>query len=291
MAKSSRQVGVQFVRYFGPLLDALRDLGGSCKPQEAVERVAANLGVSDELLNETMRSGGLRFQNQVHWARFYLARAGLMEASRRGVWSLSEVGRQTHLSDAEADEIFLTWSKLDQKNRRDTQSSPDTIDDLALSTVELADEQSENNIVDTLHGLSPKGFEQFCQRLLRESGFSEVHVTGQSGDGGIDGHGTLEINPLVSFKVLFQCKKHKNSVSSPAVRDFRGAMQGRADKGIILSTGVFTTEARREASRDGVPPIELIDGQKITELMQKLELGVTPRTIYEIDRNFFSQFE
>jgi restriction system protein len=88
-------------------------------------------------------------------------------------------------------------------------------------------------------------------------------VTGRPNDGGIDGIGILQVNPFVTFKVLFQCKRYKGSVSRAQVGDFRNAMIGRAEKGIILTTGTFTTEARREAERDGAPPVELIDGEKL----------------------------
>lgn len=145
-------------------------------------------------------------------------------------------------------------------------------------------------LAEVLKGLPAAGFERLCQRLLRESGFVEVVVTGRSGDGGIDGHGTLQITPLVSFKVLFQCKRSSSVVSPSQVRDFRGAMQSRADKGIILTTGAFTAEGHKEAYRDGVPPIELVDGQKLIEMFIRLELGLKPVTTYEIDDDFFSSF-
>jgi restriction system protein len=145
--------------------------------------------------------------------------------------------------------------------------------------------------LDRLLQLPPSGFERLAQRLLREAGFTQVIVTGSTGDGGIDGYGTLQVNPLVSFKVLFQCKRYTKSVSPSHVRDFRGAMSGRADKGIIITTGTFTAEARREATRDGVPPIKLIDGEKLVEMLANLELGLRPVTTYEIDTGFFKEFE
>ena len=77
---------------------------------------------------------------------------------------------------------------------------------------------------------------------------------------------------------------------SPQVRDFRDAMAGRADKGIILTTGTFTTEARREASRDGVPPIELIDGEKLVKMLENLELGLKPVRSFEVDHAYFAKF-
>lgn len=138
--------------------------------------------------------------------------------------------------------------------------------------------------------LPAAGFEQLCRRVLREAGFVQVTVTGRSGDQGIDGYGTLQMNRLVSFQVVFQCKRYKESVSPSQVRDFRGAMAGRADKGMIITTGTFTAEARREATRDGVPPIELIDGDKLIQLLESLELGLKKVTTYEIDVPFLNEF-
>jgi restriction system protein len=139
--------------------------------------------------------------------------------------------------------------------------------------------------------LPPQGFERLCQRLLRESGFQQVKVTGRSGDGGIDGIGILQINPFVSFKVLFQCKRYVGAVGAPQIRDFRGAMMGRADKGLILTTGTFTADAQTEAVRDGAPPVELVDGQGLVTLLEQLELGLVPRTTYEVDFRFFEEFK
>jgi restriction system protein len=142
-----------------------------------------------------------------------------------------------------------------------------------------------------LRNLPAAGFERFARRLLRESDFEEVTVTGRSGDGGIDGVGILQVNALVSFKVLFQRKKYSGAVTAGHVRDFRGAMQGRADKGIILTTGTFTADVKREAVRDGVPPIELVDAEKLVPMLEKLELGLRPVKAFTIDEGFFEEFE
>lgn len=152
-------------------------------------------------------------------------------------------------------------------------------------------ERLQRDVLGVLLALPPAGFERLSQRLLREAGFTQVIVTGQSGDGGIDGFGTLQVNPLVSFKVLFQCKRYAKSVPPSQVRDFRGAMSGRADKGIIITTGSFTAEARREATRDGAPPIELIDGEKLLDMLEKLELGLKAVTTYEVEHAFFNEFK
>lgn len=106
-------------------------------------------------------------------------------------------------------------------------------------------------------------------------------MTGRTGDGGIDGVGVLRIQ-LISFQVLFQCKRYKDTVGASAIRDFRGAMVGRTDKGLFITTGRFTLDAKREATRDGAPPIELIDGEELCELLKQLRIGVTIETVERV---------
>lgn len=291
MAKQKKEEGAQFVRYFGPLLVALRGLGGSGTPDEVVERIALDLALSDQIQNELLPSGESRYRNQVAWARFYLVREGLLDSSKRGVWSLTERGRNTTLSPETSREIFLKWVRIYQELRRAKTDVKDPIGEQVAEATGSTPIDYRNEVVELLLNLPPAGFERLAQRLLREAGFIQVVVTGSSGDEGIDGYGTLQINPLVSFKVLFQCKRYRKSVSPSHVRDFRGAMAGRADKGIIITTGTFTAEARREASRDGVPPIELIDGEKLVDMLERLELGLKPVTTFEIDELFFIEFQ
>ena len=264
MAKSKD--GTRFLRYFGPLLEALRELGGSGTPDEVVERIATDLKLPDDLQNELLPSGDLRFRKHVAFARLYLAWEGYIDSSERGVWSLTEQGRTKHLSLDESHEILAKWGRILRERRKPQVTDGDGIADKVLDLNGYSQQ-----VLEIRQDLPPAGFEQLCQAILREAGFIEVSVTGRSGDQGIDGHGTLQINPLVSFRVLFQCKRYKDSVSASHIRDFRGAMGGRADKGIIITTGTFT--ARRESSRDGVPPIELIDGDKLVGMLEALSWG------------------
>lgn len=291
MTRRKKEEGSQFVRYFGPLLDALRGLGGSGSPDEVVERIARDLKLSDEVQNELLPSGEPRYRNQVAWARFYLVREGFLDSSRRGVWSLTERGRETRLSSEQARELFLKWVRIFQDQRKAKALAPEPVEEQVAEGSGATSNDYRSEVLALLLQLPPSGFERLSQRLLREAGFTQVVVTGSSGDGGIDGYGTLQINPLVSFKVLFQCKRYAKSVSPSHIRDFRGAMAGRADKGIVITTGTFTSEARREASRDGVPPIELIDGEKLVDMLEHLELGLKPVTTYEIDESFFREFK
>ncbi|MFO0773099.1 MAG: restriction endonuclease [Nitrospiraceae bacterium] len=291
MAKLSNAEGAQFVRYFGPLLDALRGLGGSGAPEEVVEKIADDLNLPDEVQNELLLSGESRYRNHVAWARFYLVREGLLDSSRRGVWSLTERGRTARLTPEQARGIFLKWVKIFQEQRRAKVSKADPVEEAVAGGTGSASTDYRNAVLNILLRLPPAGFERLCQRLLREAGFTQVVVTGSTGDGGLDGYGTLSVNLLVSFKVLFQCKRYSKAVAPTHVRDFRGAMAGRADKGIILTTGTFTAEARREAARDGVPPIELIDGEKLIDMLEQLELGLRPVKTYEVDHAFFTEFQ
>ena len=279
----------EFTKWLGPLLNALRDLGGSGRPKEAIEKIAKNLNIPDNILEEIMKSGTPRFANQVAWARQYLVWEGLLEDNTRGIWTLTEKGRNTKLTDEQARQIFLKWVDIHQKARKD-KSRTEII-------IEQEEEEPENvehtytpSLLEVLQSVSPKGFENICKRLLREHGFENVEVTGGSHDGGIDGYGTLELNPFVTIKVLFQCKRYKGTVSRAQVGDFRNAMFGRAEKGIIMTTGTFSEDAKREASRDGAPPVELIDGQKLVHLFEEKQLGVKPKTVYDVDLKFFEPF-
>lgn len=282
-------VGSQFAQYVNPLLDALKRLGGSARAAEARASVAEHLRLADSALEETMASGQSRFENQVGWARYYLVRAGYIDASRRGVWALTEKGRTSAtLSKSEVAalvrDVIAAWG-----SRPETAAeSVDAPIDAPPPDESVRDHRAE--LLAVFQSLPPAGFERLCQRLLREADFEEVTVTGRSGDGGIDGIGTLQVNSFVSFRVLFQCKRYKGSVGPSTVRDFRGAMMGRADKGLILTTGTFTADARREAVRDGVPPLELVDGESLVALFEKLELGLLPRKSFVIDSAFFDEF-
>ncbi|MEO5845764.1 MAG: restriction endonuclease [Caldimonas sp.] len=291
MPKKRTLEGTKFLRYFGPLLDGLRKLGGSGTPDEVAEQVAQDMGLPDDEQNELLPSGGLRYRTNIAWARFYLVREGLLDSSKRGVWSLTERGRKVHLTLDDAGEIFTRWVKIFDEQRRAKSASDEPIAEKVAEGSGALSKDYRAEALELLLGLPPSGFERLAQRLLREAGFTQVVVTGKSNDGGIDGYGTLQVNQLVSFKVLFQCKRYAKSVSPSHVRDFRGAMAGRADKGIVLTTGTFTAEARREASRDGVPPIELIDGERLIDMLESLELGLRPVTTYEINHVFFAEFQ
>ncbi len=288
--KRKKSTQAEFTKWFGPLLNALRELGGSGRPKEVVEEIAKAEKIKGSQREEVMKSGILRFDNQVAWARQYLVWEGLLDNSKKGVWTLSSKGQETFLTQDDARTIFLKWVEIHQKAKKDKSSKDKIVQTQEQEEPEELDNEITPTLLEVLQSVSPIGFEHVCKRLLREHGFENVHVTQASHDGGIDGYGTLELNPFVSMKVLFQCKRYKGTVSRAQIGDFRNAMIGRADKGIILTTGTFSEDAKREASRDGAPPIELIDGKKLVELFEKAELGVKPKIVYEVDYNFFETY-
>jgi restriction system protein len=284
--------GPQFIQFFQPVIDALIELGGSGQPSEVKEVIADKLNISENEQGEQIESGTSRFSKNVDWARFYLAKAGYIDASTRGVWSLTETGRGMKLSSADTFKLFQDIHQIFSVGKRKQKDKVSKSEAVEISD-EIPEEEDDHRaiLIKKLLGLPPNGFERLCQRLLRESGFESVTVTGRSGDGGLDGIGVLQVNAFVSFKVLFQCKRYIGSVTPSQVRDFRGAMMGRADKGIILTTGTFTSDAKKEAVRDGVPPIELVDGEKLLDMFETLELGLKPKKAFDVDEKFFDDFK
>jgi len=224
-----KKEGTQFLHWFGPLLDALRALGGSGTPDEATDKVAELCKVPESRQNELMESGQPRFRNQVAWARFYLKREGLLDSSTRGVWRLTDKGQATHLTYAQAQDIFRKQVKIDTAARKQKQkdhpseTDVDSPEELDLSIA--ADYR--DRLLAAIQALPFAGFERLCQRLLREAGFQQVAVTGRSGDNGIGGHGILELNAFVTFKVLFAnatravSGHHRSEISAAPWRDAR----------------------------------------------------------------------
>jgi restriction system protein len=280
-----------------PLLDALKMLGGSGRPREVSDKIAEMMGLPESITNEMLPSGVLRFHNRIAWARNYLAREGYLDSSVRGVWVLTEKGKNAQISKAGAEKLVKKWLEYYKKRRAASQSekTPEVknyADDMeAESPNDAFSVFSSPDLIETLNRLSPRGFEHVCARLLRESGFENVVVTGRAHDGGIDGEGVLEINPFLTLKVVFQCKRYKGAVSREQVSDFENRTYKTADKGIFITTGYFSADALKEAHSGGKRQLELIDGEKLVEMFKRAELGVRPVTVYEVDHEFFRHFE
>jgi restriction system protein len=255
---------------FNPLLQAVKDLGGSGTIEEIENRVAELMALSPEqveILQDAKRPGRTKFQYRLAWARTYLGKYGVLENSTRGVWALTPKGREA----ARVDEKEVVKNVKEQLALEKEQAPEE---EEGEGEAIAAPASWRDALMELLLALKPDQFERLVQRLLRESGFTQVEVTGRSGDGGIDGKGILRLGGLLGFHVIFQAKRYSGSISPSQVRDFRGAMVGRADKGLFITTGTFTKDAAKEATRDGAPPIDLIDGDQLVDKLKELSLGV-----------------
>lgn len=268
---------------FNPTLIAFRQLGGSGTNEEIEEAVVTILGLTDKDASEIHSGSVTELGYRLAWSRNYLKRYGLLENSARSVWSLTKKGQETESVDPKEVNRFV--KSLDKEERAfPSVSQEETPEgDMSLSW--------EQQLLSQLQAVSPGGFERLCQRLLREAGFVEVKVTGKPDDGGIDGIGTIRLN-LISFKVIFQCKRYKGSITAAQMRDFKGTMVGRAERGLYITTGSFSPSAKQEANRDGSPPIDLVDGDRLVGLMKEFGLGVNiePREDVTIDTNWFEPY-
>jgi len=289
-----------YVEMLLPTLQALDRLGGSGTKDEIDGAATEIMGLSPEQIAVEFppdaRQKGSKVTYRLAWARSYLKKFGATDNSRRGVWTLEAPGRE-YLT-LPADEAAARLRVADSEVRREARLRRLA----AVAPTDLADEADDegeveldsatgsdpvaldwrDQLLQKLFGIAPAAFERLAQRLLREAGFKNVEVLGRSGDGGLDGVGVYRPS-LVSFPIFFQCKRYRDSVGPGQVRDFRGAMAGRGEKGLLITTGSFTTEAKREATRDGAPPVELIDGSDLCDLLKEYSVGVTTRTVEVVE--------
>lgn len=285
--------GPDFLKYFQPLIETLKENGGAGKTSEIIDAVINKMDIPEEELEVTLASGAFKVRNSIQFARLYLVKADYMDSTQRGLWKLTEKGFHSDLDNEKVYQIFkevqegLTRStgKKDKPAKDQKQLKSD------FENEEVEDESHSTTLLNLLKELSPGGFEKICKRLLIEIGLENVQITGSPNDQGIDGTGIIKINEIINFTVIFQCKRYKETVSPSYIRDFRGTMQGRADKAIFITTGRFTQESKNEAKRDGVPPIELIDGEKLVSLFEKYQLGLKPKQVYDINFEFFNNFK
>lgn len=266
-----------------PALKALKRMGGSATNDELLAKVIEleTIPASVQAIpHSDHRETKLNYN--LAWAKTYLKKLGLANNSSRGVWSTTREGDAFPESDAAQLSILATRRYAEERRAKHSGPNDDAVDVLPDRSNAEPENGDWTQLLDALRALRPDAFERLAQRLLRESGFVKVEVTGRSGDGGIDGSGVLRLN-LLSFQVLFQCKRYQGSVTAGVIRDFRGAMIGRSDKGLIITTGTFTQDARREATRDGAPAIDLIDGDQLCDLLKERSLGVRTEMVEQVN--------
>ncbi len=280
-----------FDSLMNPLLKSLSSLGGSGSNDEIYEKVIELEAIEEEIHlvpHNPEKSNQTEVAYRLAWARTYLKKNGFLENSSKGIWTLTKKGKEQEKINPK--DVVKFVRQLDKNDSKSKKHKPE-------DTIELPGREAPEEVKiwrEELHHIltqeiSPDAFERLTQRLLRESGFVQVEVTGKTGDGGIDGKGIAKINSLMSFHVIFQCKRYQGSVSAGAIRDFRGAMVGRTDKGLFITTGRFTPAAVKEATRDGAPPVDLVDGEDLAERLKELSLGVKTEMVEKVtlDKDWF----
>ena len=271
-----------------PCFSALKKLGGSATVSEIEQAVIKDLKIPQDQIDFPHSDGSRRLDYNLRWARNYLKRVGIIENSARGVWALSAEGQKANKID-KSDVVKKVRSLGKTKpNDKSADTNPRNEDDQAL----FNEHAWEQHLLNIIKGLSPSGFERLSQRLLRELGFEEVKVTGKVGDGGIDGYGLLTVGSVITFKIAFQCKRYDGAVPIEKIRDFRGSFEGRAQKGLLITTGTFSPAVKQEAHRDGATPIDLIDGTLLVHKLKELRMGVCVESVERINivKDFFDPY-
>jgi restriction system protein len=269
-----------------PTLKALETLGGSGSIEEIANTVIEALNLPENITSQPHnpeKSSQTEMEYRLAWARTYLKKYGLLDNSARGVWALTKKFQPDQKIDIDA----IVQSVRDEYFSRVKKKQPNAVveEDMPHAIAEEIEAGWKESLHQKLLQMKPDAFERLAKRFLRESGFVQVEVTGRSGDGGIDGKGIIKLQNVLSYHVVFQCKRYKGSIGAGAIRDFRGAMIGRADKGLFITTGTFTRDAMQEATRDGTSPIDLIDGDSLVEMLKQLGLGVHVRMVEEVEVN------
>lgn len=280
MARKKKQDSVPtYDEFLIPILEALKKLGGSGTINEINEAVYEIADLDPEVLEIPHNEDGLqsKVDYRLAWARTYLKKYGLIDNSSRGVWAL--VDHDIDIKKVSPRDIVRRVREESLKTSEKKQTKENGAD------IPEEDISWKESLLNVIQNIDPTAFERLAQRLLRESGFVQVEVTGKSGDGGIDGKGIVRISGFLSFHIIFQCKRYKGSITPSQIRDFRGAMQGRADKGLFITTGTFTREAIKEATRDGAPPIDLIDGELLCDKLKEFGMGVKTELIEKVTVN------
>lgn len=292
--KSDKTLDVpRYTKLLQPVFSAIKELGGSARNDEILDRVIMDLQITDEVA-DISHNGNINqteLSYQLAWARTYLARYGVIENSFRSVWSVNPEFSSASAIDEKAVLSAMQNLRKDRKSKSSTKELPPEDDNSSNDDTEYPDEAKpwREHLSEILQNMNPYGFERLIQRLLRECGFTHVEVTKKSGDGGIDGFGRIRLNGFFSFSVAFQCKRYSGLVGSPAVRDFRGSLTTDIEKGVLITTGTFSAAAKEEAAKHGKQQIDLIDGEELISKIAECKLGVRPVITYEIDEDFFSK--
>jgi restriction system protein len=297
----------EFLRFLNPLLDAMREKGGQARPREIYDAIAQRLNLSEEERTATLKSGALKFENQIAWARSYLVKTGYLDSPSHGVWRLTDKGQDAHLDGPDIDLIYQRVQEMKTLAEVGADTAPiagarpekkpvvKAEEEEAIAPSPQTSPYSDHRpaLITLIGSMTPAGFEEFCSELLARVGVEDVQTTRYVKDGGIDGTGRLRINEFVSQPIAFQAKKFDGSgrkMSSEEIQRFRGAIGGHIAKGILFTTTAFSEDAKREARAGGKVEIELVDLDRILEICETYQIGLIEQKILVTEPSFFERF-
>lgn len=290
-----------------PFLLHLQD-GAEHTPKDTEESIASSFNLTSEDLAALLPSGQMTvFKSRVGWARTYLKKAGLLDSPRRGVYVITDRGRQVLAQQPQFINIkfleqfpeFLAFQNASKPARtEDVESGCEKAEIPPAETLELAHQELRNQLADELLSrileCSPEFFENLVVELLVKMGYGGSRRdagerVGQSGDGGIDG--IIKEDRLGLDTIYLQAKRWQGSVGRPEIQKFVGALQGqRARKGVFITTSVYTQDAKNYAENIDTKVV-LIDGQRLAGLMIDFDVGVSPSVAYVVKKIDLDYFE
>lgn len=267
----------EYFQYVRPVIEVQKELGGSGKPAELFDLVLERIETSNKSFTESAISNPSQFNNEMQRLRKTLVNAGLLDSAQRGVWTLTKKGLSIEPSDIDLHRLNKLRKKADKEYREKRKRinsgaalKPENTGSPQKAICEREDYR--RRLLEQLKTLSTADLETICQALLCKSGFERICLIEQTGEQTLEGECIFQKSPLERVYVLFQFKCVQGLIGAEEVRDFRSAMMGRADTGIIISIGTFTPEAKQEAQRGGVSPIILVDRNKLIDLIRKLKI-------------------
>lgn len=313
-----------FIKYAIPILQALRDKGGQLRLAESIEAAAERLGLASWQLDQAGANGEPTIRTDLTWARAHLISWGYLTVTQPDQVRLtaSGVAASDTGSLPATEQLFndsqrhfvatlqaITGTPAAPAAPASSQSlaaaastaaaSPAPAPAAAATSTPIMSGLEGlptsrdlgtvpgNELLPILDSLNPEVLARLTTSLLSQQGFTDVQITERLNDGSMSAIGTLAINRLVGLKGMLHIKKTQVPISRALIREFRGTLAGRASKGIFITTGRFSPEAIEEAGREGVDPIDLLDGIQLVRLLEELEIVVKARTVYDLDPLFF----
>jgi restriction system protein len=285
-----------------PTLRAVDALGGTAHAREITSWVVEELGLGDEAvaLEYPTRPGESVLMDRVAWARSYNKLGGMVETPQRGLYVLSPLGKETlALTEGEARGRLSAMDREVRRSRNRSKAATPTTEDADPESMPTeSDEEADSldlkaQLLGRLHALSPGGFEAFVILLLKSYGLV-LERTGGPLDEGVDAIGLAPVSDVLSDRVAVQIKRYdpegsRANIERKDVALFqRDAASKGAERAVFVTLGSFS-KAARKAATDTTPHVNLIDGQRIWELVEQKGLGLQRITV--LDTAWFDRFE